>query len=57
MTPLEWSQFYKIVILDPDGWRGTMRKDFNEPIDRKEFLQRCFMSTLANVSDELLKEF
>lgn len=44
-----------IRIADPDGWRfkhGDLEpKDFEEPITREEFLQRCVISTVQRWPD------
>jgi len=46
-TPEEWQRKTRITILDPDGWRGTMLKDFNEPIDFVEWDERMKHSTVS----------
>jgi hypothetical protein len=54
-TPTEWASLLGIHILDPDGWRGTMRKDFGEPITAREFDQRVWKCTIRCDKPELPK--
>lgn len=39
-TPENWCELLDARILDPDGWRGPDGRDWNDPIDRKEFDRR-----------------
>lgn len=45
-TPQEWSEHFHVRILDADGWRHGMAKDFSEPIGELEFLERLFPCTV-----------
>lgn len=47
MTPEEWQQVDRVNIQDPDGWRGSMAKSWDEPIDYPEWLQRRLASTIS----------
>lgn len=48
-TPTEWADLLGIEIHDPDGWRGTMHKDFGEPVSAAEFDHRVnFCTVRAN---------
>jgi hypothetical protein len=55
-TPDEWCTFFGVIVTDPDGWRGNMAKSWDEPITRKEFMQRCFMSSLK-MSSPITEDF
>lgn len=46
-TPEEWSEIFNVIILDPDGWRGSQYKDWNEPLTREEFSERLWVSTIS----------
>ena len=45
LTPTEWSDLFGVEVIDPDGWRGAMKPDWNTPITRDMFKTRYQMST------------
>jgi hypothetical protein len=51
--PEHWEQHFGIRIMDPDGWRGPNpeAKSFEEPITKKEFVERMGPSTTTNMHD------
>lgn len=46
LTPRQWQRRKRILILDPDGWRGENGRPFNEPIPEVEFDMRAALSTV-----------
>jgi len=50
-TPAEWQPICGIRILDPDGWRGALAKDWDEPVTRAEFMRRVGVSTIGPWAD------
>lgn len=55
-TAYEWSKYYDIEIMDPDGWRPNSNlgeKSLEEKIGREEFIRRAALSTLKqqNIQD------
>jgi hypothetical protein len=57
-TPREWGEITGMVVMDPDGWRGSVTwgdttygpRDFDEPITRQEFDARAMWSTVNPVA-------
>lgn len=45
-TPDEWCAQYDILIVDPDGWRGTVYLPWLTPITLHEFYMRGMHSTV-----------
>jgi hypothetical protein len=52
--PEDWCRIHKVVILDPDGWRGVDSPSWDTPIDEDEFLERMSVSTICS-SDKGLR--
>jgi hypothetical protein len=48
--PSEWAKEQRIVIIDPDGWRGKDGRDFEDPISEAEFERRKMISTIMHNS-------
>jgi hypothetical protein len=45
-TPSQWEKEYKILIIDPDGWRMKGAPEWEDAITREDFEQRAWMSTI-----------
>jgi len=48
-TPEQWSEKYKVLILDPDGWRGVDSPSWDEPITEEDFVERMSVSTIGPI--------
>ena len=48
LTPDEWSAVLGVRVVDPDGWRGHNGRDWTDPISLREFVKRCWPSTVGS---------
>jgi hypothetical protein len=46
-TPEEWCEKTGVCIIDPDGWRGTSGRPWDDAITLEEFKQRALWCTLS----------
>lgn len=49
--PEDWCRIYKVLILDPDGWRKVGSPSWDTPIDEEEFIDRMSVSTITAYGD------
>jgi len=54
--PVVWAEMLELEIMDPDGWRGHMRKDMDEKIGLVEFMDRLSVTTISVKSKQKCRE-
>lgn len=49
LPPATWEWLEGVKILDPDGWRGTNGRPWDDPISREEWQERRNASTITEL--------
>lgn len=52
LHPSAWESIFSLVVLDPDGWRGSRELDLNAHLTATEFLERASLSTCRYLHEE-----
>jgi hypothetical protein len=47
LRPVDWCDILGVRVIDPDGWRGSRAKPYEDPLPMREFVNRCFSSTMV----------
>ena len=55
--PEDWASALGFTIQDPDGWRGRMAQDFNQPVTAEEFDRRAPICTISFHNNTWANEF
>jgi hypothetical protein len=55
--PAEWQAITGVIVVDPDGWRGSDALSWEEPITRADFLRRAGESTVRPAPDQIAVEY
>ena len=47
LRPVDWSAILGVNVVDAEGWRGVEEKSFEDPVNLKDFVGRCWLSAVT----------